>query len=687
MSKLSCETFQVDHVKIEIIGLENAVEINLEKIPHVSTGNSVTISNGTGQQSFQMDPNARIGVDWGYATSTIATNGHFECLGYRFFIKNGYLKCIKREISGYNALNYSGSITVSIVNVYGSAPKPNPVRETFYHPACIWDAIKDLNVRKKIQEAIVALAARKGIEIPKKFHEDGEQYNGVEKAYYFAALDWLAYPLLREIDSPAVCRNATHFDRKIISPIERPMNFKQLVEYYYGTSTNKMLEEIWKVIVVGGEYKRTQFAITPEYPGAALRDNFLLNRTDNTQPPDVICMEDQYVIQIGDRHIQTMVFGIGAAVFKAMGFDYFYQVAPRLGMKTQGRIHEGYSFGGAESNCTIEFNLKTLVKHVSPAKILSILFTPTHAPDLHTLYDTTRMLREYEDPQTIPKQLKLQYPRGLTVDFKFKTIKELHDKISTQYTIIKSEADNKEIPVADIYAMLDGRERDGCKLVVPRRTSPLSFWGKELSICIASYGDRAARGETLLLGVEKEGKIKYCIEFYCKSILQALKVEIVGLQTAEEANQPPTAIASPGEMIAYPKLSEKYIENAPEDVPDSERIYYIPSIVQFRSERNGNPDPKDKVSVENMLIEWTKENWETLEKLDLTREATASARFNAELGDLALRGGQADNMLVNPNAYNAYQNIMIDANAVRHVQLPNPAQADGRNFIVRNVPV
>ncbi|CAM6004842.1 unnamed protein product [Sphagnum balticum] len=216
---------------------------------------------------------------------------------------------------------------------------------------------------KRIQEEIVLFAAQRGIKVPREFWCDGEIYNGLQAGYYFAALDWLAYPLVREISSPALCRNLTHADRNAIAPVFNPLNFKQLVEHYYGTSTSKLLEEIWKVIAVGGEYKRTKF-------------------------PD-----------------PATAIGKFADIKRSRGVEGW-----------------AMSYAGSPSKALVD-DFSCLLKSVSPKKLLSALFSDTikGCPDLHSLKDTANMLREYDSYERIPKTLRLQYPTGLVVDFKFKT--------------------------------------------------------------------------------------------------------------------------------------------------------------------------------------------------------------------------------------------------------------------------
>lgn len=660
MSILSCERFRSDQHWVDIVSKNNTVEVNLEEIPYTDTAttNKITISNGTGHTALNVNGDIRVQHvrDPIYYAGTNSVDS-FKTIGYRFFFQSGFLKCVKKEASHYSIINAINTATVSL---HGSTRNR---RESFYHPAAVWDSVRDANVRKQIQNHVSALALRRGVQVPPQFHQDGEQYNGVQKGYFFAALDWMAYPIIREINSPTVCKNLTNDVRRLICPTFEPMNFKQLVEHYYGNSTSKMIQELWKVVTVGGDFKQTRFATEPT------RDAFLVFHNQ----PDILEDRTEYVVQIGNRHINTLVFNVGAAIFKTMGFDYFYQAAPKLGGEgNQPKI----GFMDGESRVTqIEFNLTTLLTRVSPKKLIKALLEDQKGLNFHDLHDTASMLREYDTFEKIPKTLRLQYPTGLSVDFKFKTVKELHDKISVQYTIIKTEASRREIPVALPYRMLHGMEDKGLAFHVPDNTSTLAIWGKLLNICVASYGDRAVKGDTLLLGVEKEGLIKYCIEFRSLIVPRLAHGPIVGL--CKEGSLPEITQAPEYIREAYPRLKEQHVGVMPTDVPDEEGVYYIPSIVQFRSDRNGAPDPEDKIVVENMLVRWVQLNFELLKdikgifdeqqkgydvggalNIDMINDAVNRAAFDQ---------GQPNQLMMNPRDLAAYQRAFNPAERMIHI--------------------
>lgn len=628
--RFNCQTFYAD-----VLHKKHTVEINFESS---NFGSSSTLQVGTtihtAPHVVNVDNNAYPlndgagNIVFNNTTNYIGTNiDQFRIVGYKLFFLDGYLKCVKKEVSLHGLVTYTYSTAASVTSPATGLPQSlkRPIREVFVHPSLIWDTIQDPSCRKYIQDRVLGLASKYDIFVPKEFKDDGDQPDAIPGIQYVpgyrAALDWLAYPLVREIKSAIICRNMTHRDRNFISPKFKAMNFKDLVEHYYGTSTSKLLEELWEVITTGTDYHKTTFEVTPECPSNTLRDQFLANYNQNLINPnqypspasDILETGTDYVIQIGNKRVNSLAFTLGPSILKVMGFDYFYQIVSKLNTAKSIEAEVGMLDSTHGAYGSIESDLRTILKSVSPKKLLNALFPENFGPHLHLLHDTTQMIREYEDPLKIPRQLKLQYPLGLVVDFRFKTLKELHDKISTQYTIIKAESTKKEIPVAPIYMGLDGRQHGGCKLVVPTNTSMLAIWGKLLNICVASYGDRAVNGSTLLLGVEKEGVIKYCIEFR-SIILNKPKIEqLVGLFNPSDRPEP--MIEAETIRETYPRLLEKHLGITPTDL-EEDGTYHIPFITQFRSERNGDPTPEDRGIVENMLIEWTKENFEFLSTID-----------------------------------------------------------------------
>lgn len=633
MSILSFEEIQDLSYKAKITEKTHAIDIEFQQIPQYTAGGggcggSGTIQVGAGGFAGDLVINAGGGggayingnaVTLGYINS-MATNSSssFHTVGYRLFFDKGFLKCVKRELAySYLVSNGTGYVVANSSPMNFNFPtNKKSYRESFYHPSSVNSQFNSSRIMEVIQQKLLSLAERKGIKVPEKFLISGPFYKAFGANSFCPALDWLTFPLIREIDSVAVAMRLTNMQRNIIAPTYNPMNFKTIVDHYYGTSTNKMLDEIWKILTIGGDTRCTHFSnelieagfdFTPE---EIIRNGF----------GPIIKREGSNFYQHGDRSIQFSPFIMGPAIFKTMGFDYLYQALPLLAVEAKrpdGMLEYPFAATG------IQPSLKTLLKFLAPKKLINKVCTD---PDMHSLTDTTRMLDEYNSVDKIPKSLKGQYPNGLVVDFKFKTLKEMHDKVSTQYTIIKAEAAKKEIPVHPLYAKLHGMERKGLRLIVPDSSAPLAIWGKTLHICVASYGDRAAGASTLLLGVEKDGEIKYCIEFNSLMVQyidpdSMLKTSYLVGDSIPEIDD--TKIL----RAALPYLEERQ-SMVPPDVSEEEGIYQTPSMVQFRAEYNRDPSSEDRDIVENMLAQWAYENKEELNGISKIRDRHSSLHAN-----------------------------------------------------------
>lgn len=614
MSILSSERFYGNNICIDVTETYEHVDISF--FPAISgssitAGTRVTINDTEGNYYYA---NNNLGAIT-YTTTSSYSSSH-TCVGFRFVMAGQYLKCLKKELSHAVLANSTSFVNASL----NTQTTPCHLNEAF-------DCIKDKNVVLYAIEKILALANRYKVIVPWEF-QDKTPYatvNGIIRELSYVAIDWLAYPLVREMNSVSFCKNLSYYDRTLIAPNCNHYNFKQLVEYYCGHSTSKMLEEIWKALTFGEEVQCYPIA---SFASVAIGDPLEI-------APSIVPSMSYHV---GTKRLQTLAFTLAPAVFKVMGFDYLYQLLPQ--------IPKGGTTGAIEGqpvnyHYELEPNIRTLNNILGPKKLMGILIEICDISKIHDLRDAVRMIEEYSTVDKIPQSLRNEFPSGLVIDFKFKNLKEMHDKISTQYTIIKAEADKKEIPVHPFYAQLDGREEKGLKLIVPRNTTFLSIWGKALNICIASYGDIAARGDTLLLGVEKEGAIKYCIEFECKIVPSAFsQIDSV--------------------LLPLPRLEPKQAQ-ASLDTSEEDSTYLDTLIRQFRAERNGNPDAQDKEIVIHMLHMWADEN--KVELIKMSELFTNTSDWTTY---------RADNIVVDNNALNAYNAARIVRAAFAADQGPQP---------------
>jgi hypothetical protein len=69
------------------------------------------------------------------------------------------------------------------------------------------------------------------------------------------------------------------------------------------------------------------------------------------------------------------------------------------------------------------------------------------------------------------------------------------------------------VPRPAWLAALHGRSLEyGMRLVVPRTVSEVAWWGTLLHNCIGSFGGAVVGGVSVLIGVERDGRLAYCVE-------------------------------------------------------------------------------------------------------------------------------------------------------------------------------
>ena len=72
---------------------------------------------------------------------------------------------------------------------------------------------------------------------------------------------------------------------------------------------------------------------------------------------------------------------------------------------------------------------------------------------------------------------------------------------------------NEPLPYAPHLAAVHGADcGDDLRLVLPRTTDELAAWGRRLRSCIGSFGPAVVSGRSVLVGVEQEGALVYCLE-------------------------------------------------------------------------------------------------------------------------------------------------------------------------------
>ena len=124
--------------------------------------------------------------------------------------------------------------------------------------------------------------------------------------------------------------------------------------------------------------------------------------------------------------------------------------------------------------------------------------------------DSLRMMKEFSDPSKFTsRKSHALFPDGLKAKRSWKTIKELHDDISRNYTKLKAIESRKRITWPEELKGLHGARKDDIRILLPRSTVTITEWGKDQSHCVASYADRMVEGSEIIFGAYKGPKLTY----------------------------------------------------------------------------------------------------------------------------------------------------------------------------------
>lgn len=359
---------------------------------------------------------------------------------------------------------------------------------------------------------------------------------------FYVALAKMGSPFLRSLPENINILGSKNF----FSVKNRGLDYKQIIHKYLGINSDKMLKSVWSVIF----YKNQQNGIN-----------------------------------------ESMIRFLGAFC-KNVGPDYTYQLIEKLANNT----YED------EFYCQQYINEKTLAsifKTVAPKKFINLITKNLY--DSSTLLgDILGMLNQYDSADKIPEEIRNKYLNGLIINDNFKTLKELHDKIVIKYNLIKIEECKKPIYYNPLYLKLNEQVSSKFKFFVPQNTSDLIKWGIDLNICIGSYCNKALEGNTLLLGVLKDDKIAYCLEFMVDKN-KYLWVEGTDAKVSDSDNLPLPVFKSVSNVWDSTENGWSYT------YPPTSNAF-VPEIVQFKGVRNSAPLEEDKLEIVSMIKKWSVDN-------------------------------------------------------------------------------
>lgn len=215
-------------------------------------------------------------------------------------------------------------------------------------------------------------------------------------------------------------------------------------------------------------------------------------------------------------------------------------------------------------------NVSQLFEVIGRERATNFLFSASTA-DMREVgyytYDMNRMYREFSDVSKLKTdKARERFPDGIKLRRSWKTLKELHDDISRQYTKIKVFESRKHIRWDVKLKDLHGSKVDNLRILLPRTTTKIAMWGMDQAHCVASHADGMARGECAIFGVYKDRKLTYVGNI---SITKWERPQAVLTESPEQIER-----LNRGEVVY--RLSEiRSYNNGKVDKADLEKIYSV----------------------------------------------------------------------------------------------------------------
>ena len=346
-------------------------------------------------------------------------------------------------------------------------------------------------------ENLLRLAIQSGLQVPQDIADYKMWIADNSYARHYPLLSWLLYPMVMESKSFGCAKNSMAFES--IWQRYGNVGYKELVKRAFGSTSPKLLKSLWRNIFDGRKEEVMEYAEATQPPvfggafheGALPTDSpiFNRNRIENTE-------------RFSERRFRDAL-----AVFKSLGFDRLYQFLDSMG-PLNGADYPTYQVAGMgfEFDKTTE-KINALTTVFDPGKLVRLLATEGFT----LIEDTVRMLTILKRPDYIPECLRSALGNPYMVP-KTQTLKELHDKLSRDFTTVEAEREKRPIELYEWEEVLDGFEFEELKFVVAKSTTDLALWGGELKNCVASYGDKAANKRCTIVAVYKSGVLSYCIE-------------------------------------------------------------------------------------------------------------------------------------------------------------------------------
>lgn len=259
--------------------------------------------------------------------------------------------------------------------------------------------------------------------------------------------------------------------------------------------------------------------------------------------------------------------------------DISPEQAEKIFILINGKINK-YIPSYAGINKTNAEYIRIILKKIGPNKFINALKIQkcndldNNALALTDIFESARMLEKYNICKIQEfDRVKNIYPKGLVIDFKWKTFSELHNKLSVRSSRIEKLKSKKKIEWSKEIRNMHGIRYKNARILLPRTKISIIRWGESQKHCVASYADQMLNKKIILAAVYIDNKLLYTLRF-TKSFDHPVSLSDHGIEM-------PTNVET-----------------------------YKWSLTEFRGFQNKWPDPKDAAKVSAMIQALDlKENW------------------------------------------------------------------------------
>lgn len=397
------------------------------------------------------------------------------------------------------------------------------------------------------------------------------------------------YPLLREIWTPEINLWNVHngaryenFEHQGLHPAFKEKTMREAVKSATGSNGSKVIKEISRRLLID----KDQNIHTP------INDISSRVVAQEYSEGDIPVVENLLYSTYVKKEVNANVFD---------EFWFLSKIFPSVDY-----VHQYLEKSTKVMKINVNFSEEIIgffKERFTPKKTLNLLLKGFAWNEIR---DTVTQYKEYNEYDKVPFKLRGKYKNGIEIPKNFKDIKELHDKISTQYNELKAEAKNRDIPYTPDEFKLHGYKKNNVELVLPSEGSVIVKWGKDMGHCIASYAERAANKKIVIMGVKVMGNLTYNIELKLDS-KRDWEEKKRKFQKALADNTEPSFYKFTGDIdnmepdydiVTIPDGSEygEIMTKPPEE-------YRVWRIAQFRGYRNCSPKQWVRDTVEKMLDE------------------------------------------------------------------------------------